>query len=252
MRQIGDKIEETQTQYPFCWPSNYLRPSGIVQQRMGERRVMTSPLTPEMLVAAYAGGIFPMAEHRGDSELFWVDPRQRGVLPLDGFHISRSLAKTIRSGRYAITYDRDFAGVVRGCADRDETWINDMLGELYGQLHLARMARSIEVWEDDILVGGVFGITLGGAFFGESMFSHRADASKVALAYLVDRLRIGGFALFDTQFITPHLQSLGGVEIPRADYRKRLNEALSLDAGFDCQTTLPDPYSLLQRNAQTS
>lgn len=213
---------------------------------------MTTTLTAEMLVSAYAGGIFPMAEHRGDTELFWVDPRQRGVMPLDGFHISRSLAKTIRSGQFRITYDVDFAGVVTGCADRDETWINDMLAELYGQLHLARLARSIEVWEGDSLVGGVFGITLGGAFFGESMFSRRTDASKLALAYLVDRLRIGGFALFDTQFITPHLRSLGGEEIPRANYRSMLNEALALDAGFDRQGPVPDPYSLLQRNAQTS
>lgn len=213
---------------------------------------MTTTLTPDMLVAAYAGGIFPMAEHRGDTELFWVDPRQRGVLLLDSFHISRSLRKTIRSGRFRVTYDVDFAGVVQGCADRDETWINDMLAELYGQLHLARIARSIEVWDGEILVGGVFGITLGGAFFGESMFSTRTDASKLALAYLVDRLQQGGFALFDTQFITPHLRSLGGVEIPRAQYRKMLNEALVLDAAFDRQGAVPDPYSLLQRNAQTS
>lgn len=213
---------------------------------------MTTTLTPDMLISAYAGGIFPMAEHRGDTELFWVDPRHRGVLPLDRFHISRSLRKTIRSGRFTITYDADFAGVVRGCGARDETWINDMLSDLYGQLHLARMARSIEVWEDKTLVGGVFGITLGGAFFGESMFSTQRDASKVALAYLVDRLRIGGFALFDTQFITPHLKSLGGVEIPRAQYRKMLNASLRLDAGFDRQGDVPDAYSLLQRNAQTS
>ncbi|MEN8840201.1 MAG: leucyl/phenylalanyl-tRNA--protein transferase [Octadecabacter sp.] len=213
---------------------------------------MTSPLTPEMLLSAYAGGIFPMAENRGDEDLFWVDPRQRGILPLDEFHISRSLAKTIRSGRYKITYDVDFNGVVTGCAARDETWINDMLATLYGQLHLARMARSIEVWDDEALVGGVFGITLGGAFFGESMFSIRKDASKVALAYLVDRLNFGGFALFDTQFITPHLASLGGLEIPRADYRDMLNDALALDAVFDQQGAVPDAYSLLQRNAQTS
>ena len=213
---------------------------------------MTTTLTAEMLLSAYAGGIFPMAEHRGDAELFWVDPRLRGVFPLDGFHISRSLAKTIRSGRYTVTYDRDFAGVVQGCADREETWINDMLTDLYGQLHLARMARSIEVWEDNALVGGVFGITLGGAFFGESMFSRSPNASKVALAYLMDRLRVGGFALFDTQFITPHLASLGAVEIPRAAYRKHLTDALSLDAHFDRQGAVPDAYSLLQRNAQTS
>ncbi|AKS45732.1 leucyl/phenylalanyl-tRNA--protein transferase [Octadecabacter temperatus] len=213
---------------------------------------MTTTLTPENLLAAYAGGVFPMSEHRDDPELFWVDPRQRGVLPLDGFHISRSLAKAIRSERFKVTFDVDFNGVVAGCADRDETWINDMLTTLYGQLHLARMARSVEVWDGDVLVGGVFGITLGGAFFGESMFSTRTDASKVALVYLVDRLNVGGFALFDTQFITPHLASLGGLEIPRADYRKMLDDALVLGAGFDRQGEVPDPYSLLQRNAQTS
>jgi leucyl/phenylalanyl-tRNA--protein transferase len=213
---------------------------------------MTTSLTPEMLLSAYAGGIFPMAENRGDEDLFWVDPRQRGIMPLNGFHISRSLAKTIRSARFKITYDVDFKGVVKGCAARDETWINDMLETLYGQLHLGRMARSVEVWDGADLVGGVFGITLGGAFFGESMFSTRKDASKVALAYLVDRLNIGGFALFDTQFITPHLASLGGLEIPRADYRERLESALALDADFDRQGGVPDAYSLLQRNAQTS
>lgn len=213
---------------------------------------MTATLTPEMLVAAYAGGIFPMAEHRSDTDLFWVDPRKRGVLPLEEFHISRSLAKTIRSKRFKVTYDIDFQGVVSGCANRDETWINDMLTTLYAQLHLARLARSIEVWDGDTLVGGCFGITLGGAFFGESMFSERTNASKVALAYLVDRLRVGGFALFDTQFITPHLASLGGVEIPRADYRKSLNTALALDAGFNRQGAVPDAYSVLQRNAHTS
>lgn len=213
---------------------------------------MATALTPEMLLSAYAGGIFPMAENRGDEELFWVDPRQRGVLPLDGFHISRSLAKTIRSSRFTISYDVDFKGVVKGCAARDETWINDMLETLYGQLHLARMARSVEVWDGETLVGGIFGITLGGAFFGESMFSTRKDASKVALAYLVDRLNAGGFELFDTQFITPHLASLGGLEIPRSDYREMLDEALALDASFDRQGDVPDPYSLLQRNAQTS
>jgi len=192
---------------------------------------MTTNLTAEMLVAAYAGGIFPMAEHRGDNELFWVDPRKRGVLPLNSFHISRSLRKTLRSERFRVTFDVDFHGVVAGCADRDETWINDMLRTLYGQLSLTGLARSIEVWEDGQLVGGCFGITLGGAFFGESMFSTRTDASKVALSYLVDRLRVGGFALFDTQFITPHLESLGAVEIPG---------------------DVADVHSLLQRNAQTS
>lgn len=213
---------------------------------------MSTTLTPELLLSAYAGGIFPMAEHRGDEDLFWVDPRQRGVLPLDRLHISRSLAKTIRTGRFEISYDVDFNGVIEGCAARDETWINDQLAQLYGQLHVDRMARSVEIWDDGALVGGVFGIVLGGAFFGESMFSRHANASKVALAYLVDRLRVGGFALFDTQFITPHLSSMGGVEIPRTEYREQLDAALELDGDFDRQGDVPDAYSLLQRNAQTS
>ena len=213
---------------------------------------MSTTLTPDILLNAYANGIFPMAEHQSDEDLFWVDPRQRGVLPLNRFHISRSLAKTLRSDRFTVTFNRDFEGVVAGCADRDETWINNTLTGLYGQLHKARFAHSVEVWEGDTLVGGVFGITLGGAFFGESMFSTRTDASKVALAYLVDRLRSAGFTLFDTQFITPHLASLGGLEIPRADYREMLENALQIEADFNRPSKQSDTHSLVQRNAQTS
>ena len=213
---------------------------------------MTTALTPEMLMSGYAGGIFPMAEHREDENLFWIDPRQRGIIPLDGFHISRSLSKTIRSERFNITYDVDFAGIVSGCADRGETWINDILIKLYNQLHSAKIARSVEVWDNGVLVGGVFGITMGGAFFGESMFSKRTDASKVALAYLIDRLTVGGFILCDTQFITPHLASLGGIEVPREHYQQQLNAALQLKADFDLQKNVSKPYSLLQRNIQTS
>ena len=213
---------------------------------------MTTALTPEMLMSGYAGGIFPMAEHREDENLFWIDPRQRGIIPLDGFHISRSLSKTIRSERFNVTYDVDFAGIVSGCADRGETWINDILIKLYNQLHSAKIARSVEVWDNGVLVGGVFGITMGGAFFGESMFSKRTDASKVALAYLIDRLTVGGFILCDTQFITPHLASLGGIEVPREHYQQQLNAALQLKADFDLQKNVSKPYSLLQRNIQTS
>ena len=213
---------------------------------------MTITLTQEMLLSGYAGGIFPMAEHREDENLFWIDPRQRGIIPLDGFHISRSLSKTIRSERFNVTYDVDFAGIVSGCADRGETWINDILIKLYNQLHSAKIARSVEVWDNGVLVGGVFGITMGGAFFGESMFSKRTDASKVALAYLIDRLTVGGFILCDTQFITPHLASLGGIEVPREHYQQQLNAALQLKADFDLQKNVSKPYSLLQRNIQTS
>ena len=213
---------------------------------------MTQTLTPEILLSAYASGIFPMAEHQGDDDLFWVDPRRRGVLPLDGFHISRSLAKRMRSGRFTVSFDRDFAGVVARCADREETWINARLRDLYDQLHAGGVVHSVEVREDGALVGGVFGIAMGGAFFGESMFSRATDASKVALAYLVDRLRAGGFTLFDTQFITPHLASLGAVEISRDLYRKRLEQALAVPADFHRPGAVPEAYSVLQRNAQTS
>ncbi len=178
-------------------------------------------------------GIFPMAASREDHNVHWVDPRHRGILPLDGFHISGSLARRIRRGGFAIRTDSDFAGVVTACADRPETWINAPIFDLYVALHQSGQAHSLEVWDGDALIGGVYGVVLGAAFFGESMFSRRTDASKLALAALVHRLRAGGFALFDTQFLTPHLASLGGVEIPRADYRRRLAQALARRAQFD-------------------
>ncbi|MBK1634599.1 leucyl/phenylalanyl-tRNA--protein transferase [Rhodovulum adriaticum] len=209
-------------------------------------------LTPELLLHAYAAGIFPMSESRDDPDIFWVEPRLRGILPLDGFHISRSLRHTLRRAPFTIRTDTDFAGVVRGCADREETWINATIFDLYAALHAMGHAHSLEVWEGDTLVGGVYGVALGGAFFGESMFSRRTDASKVALAYLVDRLRQGGFTLFDTQFLTDHLASLGGIEISRDDYRARLAAALKVRAGFHWAGPLPSPETLLQRSTQTS
>jgi leucyl/phenylalanyl-tRNA--protein transferase len=209
-------------------------------------------LTPELLLTGYATGIFPMAEHRDDPELFWVDPQRRGIFPLDHFHISRSLARRIRSGDYTVTADQAFADVVTGCADRPETWINGPIYDLYCRLHALRQAHSIEVWQAGDLVGGVYGVVLGGAFFGESMFSRATDASKVALAYLVDRLKRGGFTLFDTQFQTPHLKSLGCIEVSRATYRRLLREALDVDADFDRAGPIPTPQEMLQRNAQTS
>jgi leucyl/phenylalanyl-tRNA---protein transferase len=190
-------------------------------------------ITPEILLRAYAMGIFPMAESRVNPEIHWVDPRRRGVFELDQFHISKSLAKTIRQGRFTTTTDQDFAGVVAGCADRDETWINAEIFQLYSALHSMGCAHSLEVWDGADLVGGVYGVVLGGAFFGESMFSRATDASKVALAYLTHRLRAGGFILFDTQFLTPHLASLGAVEISRADYQRRLAKALDVKAAFN-------------------
>ncbi|MEO1680558.1 MAG: leucyl/phenylalanyl-tRNA--protein transferase [Pseudomonadota bacterium] len=213
---------------------------------------MDAPLTPELLLQAYASGIFPMAEDRDSDEIFWVDPRRRGVIPLEGFHISRSLARVIRQDRFAIRTDTDFAGVVSGCADRPETWINETIAALYGRLFDMGAAHSLEVWERDVLVGGVYGVTIGAAFFGESMFSRRTDASKIALAYLVDRLRLGGFTLFDTQFVTPHLRRLGAEEISRADYHFRLRNALELEADFGAAGAAPAGQDLLQRNTQIS
>ncbi|MEM7074806.1 MAG: leucyl/phenylalanyl-tRNA--protein transferase [Pseudomonadota bacterium] len=187
-------------------------------------------LSPRQLLRAYASGIFPMAESREDPGMFWVDPRRRGILPLDGFHISRSLARRIRRGGYDVTLNHCFAEVLDACADRPETWINPDIRALYTALHRIGHAHSFELWQDKVLAGGVYGVTLGGAFFGESMFSRRTDGSKLALAHLVAHLRQCGFTLFDTQFLTPHLARLGAIEVPRAVYRAQLAEALDRKA----------------------
>ncbi|MCE6971022.1 leucyl/phenylalanyl-tRNA--protein transferase [Cereibacter sphaeroides] len=214
---------------------------------------MTPPaLTPPLLLRAYAMGIFPMAESRDDPEIHWVDPKRRGIFPLDGFHISRSLARRIRRMDWRIGIDEDFAATVEACAAREETWINETIFRLYRDLHAMGRAHSLEVREGDELIGGVYGVTLGRAFFGESMFSRRRDASKVALAFLIDRLKAGGFTLFDTQFLTPHLASLGAIEISRADYRRRLAAALTGMADFDPPGYSADPASVVQRSSQTS
>ena len=209
-------------------------------------------LTPSLLLKAYAAGIFPMAEGRTDHEVFWVDPKQRGILPLDGFHISRSLARRLRREDYQISFDEDFQGVVAGCADREETWISERIATLYQKLHITNYAHSVEVWDGKRLVGGVYGVALGAAFFGESMFSAATDGSKVALAYLVDRLRLAGFTLFDTQFITPHLASLGGLEISRRCYHQYLKDALPKRASFHRPGAVPSGQEVLQRSTQTS
>ena len=184
-------------------------------------------LTPELLLHAYSVGIFPMADGREAEEVFWVDPRKRGVLPLEGFHISRSLARQMRRGGYEVALNRDFAGVLDACADREETWINAEIRALYLALHEMGHAHSIEVWMDGAFAGGVYGVTLGAAFFGESMVSHRTGGSKLALAHGCHHLSRCGFRLFDTQFVTDHLLSLGAQEIPRAAYHARLAEALA-------------------------
>ena len=210
-----------------------------------------SELTPEILLHGYSIGIFPMAEHRDDPEIFWVDPRRRGVMPLNGFHISRSLARAMRRSSFHHTINRDFDGVVAGCADREDTWINAEITALYTALHHAGHAHSLEVWEGTALVGGVYGVTLGRAFFGESMFSRRTNASKMALAALVDRLRHAGFTLFDTQFLTDHLASLGAQEISRAEYHAQLDVAKRGTAQFDAGGLISF-QDVLQRMTQMS
>ncbi len=208
-------------------------------------------LSPELLLHGYSIGVFPMAEHRDDPEIFWVDPRRRGIFPLDGFHISRSLARRMRQGGYSITIDRDFAGVLDGCADRAETWINSEIRQHYLTLFAMGHAHSLEVWHDDKLTGGVYGVVLGRAFFGESMFSRRTDASKIALAFLVDHLREAGFTLFDTQFLTEHLASLGAIEIPRGTYHRLLSAAIEGGADFTAPP-IPSAQDVIQRITQTS
>ena len=185
-----------------------------------------SRIDPRLLLQGYATGIFPMADSREAGELFWVEPRNRAIIPLESFHVSRSLRRTLRSGRFIVTHDRDFAGVIAACADREETWINAELEHAMTALHGSGHAHSIEVWEADSLVGGLYGVKLGRAFFGESMFSRRTDASKVALAWLVARLKAGNFTLLDCQFMTEHLASLGAISIPRETYVALLATAL--------------------------
>lgn len=210
-------------------------------------------LTPELMLRAYAHGIFPMAERRDDDTVFWVDPERRGILPLDGFHASRSLARSMRRQAPLLTTNRCFARVVAACADREETWISHGLFDLYMRLRAMGHAHSVEIWFGDALAGGVFGIALGGAFFGESMFSARTDGSKLALWGLVTLLREAGFVLFDTQFLTPHLASLGGVEISRAAYLARLEAALGIKAEFPLQPSEGVALSsLVQRSTHTS
>ncbi len=209
-------------------------------------------LTPDLLLHAYSVGVFPMSEGRDDPDVFWVEPKRRGILPPDGFHISRSLARRMRAEPFGISYDRAFDAVVAGCADRDETWINAAIARTYRALHDLGHAHSIEIWEGSDLVGGVYGVTLGAAFFGESMFSRRTDASKIALAYLTDHLRRAGFRLFDTQFLTPHLARLGAIEIARDDYQERLSLALAVPAEFAEGGAVPPPQEVIQRSAQTS
>lgn len=193
-------------------------------------------ITPEILLRAYSVGIFPMAESADDPTLHWVEPHRRGIIPLDGFHVPKRLARTIRSGTFEIRIDHDFDAVIAACAapgrGRENTWINERIRGLYRALFDLGHCHTVETWRDGRIAGGLYGISLGAAFFGESMFSVERDASKVALAHLVERLRHGGFVLLDTQFTTEHLRRFGATDIGRKEYQRRLDEALGLDADF--------------------
>ena len=218
---------------------------------------MTPLLTPALLLRAYAAGIFPMAESAEDPELFWIDPERRGVLPLDRFHLPRRLRRTLRATPFEIACDRDFAAVIAACAapnaERPKTWINDEIIALYVALHRQGFAHSVEVRHEGVLVGGLYGVSLGAAFFGESMFSRLTDASKLALAHLVARLRTGGFELLDTQFVTPHLARFGAIEVSRAAYRRRLARALAAQAYFPSgPLSGADVVAVLQSSTLTS
>ena len=209
-------------------------------------------LTPQLLLRAYSAGIFPMSEHRDDPDIFWVDPRRRGILPLRSFHVSRSLARRMRKADYSVTLNHAFERVLEACADREETWINAEIHRLYTTLHEMGHAHSLEIWEGEALAGGVYGVALGGAFFGESMVSPRRDGSKLALAHLTDHLARCGFTLFDTQFITPHLARLGAIEVSRAEYHRQLRDALEHNADIHAVPLCQDPQLVLQRITQTS
>ncbi|MEH2469128.1 leucyl/phenylalanyl-tRNA--protein transferase [Nitrobacteraceae bacterium AZCC 2161] len=204
---------------------------------MSSRDSSSSEITPEILLRAYACGIFPMSESADDPSLFWVEPEQRGVIPLDGFRVSSRLARTVRSDVFTVTVNTAFKAVIAECAapkpGRDDTWINKRIRDLYGALHEMGHAHSVEVWDGDALVGGLYGVNLGRAFFGESMFHHARDASKVALVHLVARLIAGGFVLLDTQYVTDHLRSFGATEVSRRRYRVMLDAALDDIADFE-------------------
>ncbi len=209
-------------------------------------------VSPALVLRAYAAGVFPMADNAGADEIFWVDPRKRGILPLQGFHLSRSLKRRILKGGYQIRIDHAFETVVDACAARDETWIYDTIRALYIGLHRIGHAHSVEVWIDGELAGGLYGVRLGGGFFGESMFSHARDTSKIALAYLVARLKAGGFTLLDTQFTTPHLEALGARAVPKAHYHDLLDRAVGRKADFYSLAVAASPAEVVQLITQTS
>ncbi|MGD1886523.1 MAG: leucyl/phenylalanyl-tRNA--protein transferase [Cohaesibacteraceae bacterium] len=218
---------------------------------------MSKTITPDLLLQAYQAGFFPMAEDAQDEALFWVNPPMRGILPLNGFHVPRRLARTGRQDVFAVKVDSDFAGVIEGCSasapGRSSTWINADIRRLYGALFQRGICHTVETWRDGKLVGGLYGVAIGGAIFGERMFSHERDASKVALVHLVGRLIAGGFTLLDTQFITSHLKQFGAVEIPADAYRQVLRHTVVAEAGFYCWPAEGDSGAAsLQPVSQTS
>jgi leucyl/phenylalanyl-tRNA--protein transferase len=209
-------------------------------------------ISPALVLRAYAAGVFPMANSAEDDEIFWVDPRKRGILPLNSFHLSRSLKRRILKGGYQVRIDTAFEAVVDACAARPETWISDTIRDLYIGLNRMGHAHSVEVWIGGELAGGLYGVRLGGAFFGESMFSRARDTSKIALAYLVARLKAGGFSLLDTQFTTPHLETLGARNVPKAHYHMLLERAIDAPADFYSLATGALPGEVVQLITQRS
>ena len=213
-------------------------------------------LTPEILLTAYSHGIFPMAESQDDPEIFWLDPERRGIFPLDDFHLSRTMRKVVRKNPYHITVDTNFRQVMKACAmpakDRENTWINRTILDLYTELHEQGHAHSVEVWRDKKLVGGLYGVSFNAVFCGESMFSIESNTSKLALTYLVARLKAGGFRLLDTQFLTDHLASLGAVEISREEYHRRLDQAIGFEGDFYSLASDASSEEIIQSITQTS
>lgn len=215
-----------------------------------------SELTTDIILDAYKNGSFPMGEDADDDRLYWIEPTDRGIIPLDGFHLSRSLRRLIRKEKFEVRINSDFDAVIAGCASpragRISTWINKPIRDLYRELFEQGKCHTVEVWENNRLAGGLYGVHIGGAFFGESMFSYQRDASKVALAHLVARLNHGGFSLLDTQFLTDHLRSMGGIEIDQSDYRQMLQNALAKSADFLKEPLILPTYKVLQLVNQTS
>jgi len=203
---------------------------------MASRETTAAEITPEVLLKAYACGLFPMAESADDPALYWIEPEQRGIIPLEALHVPARLARTLRADRFTVVCNRDFDAVIDGCAEaqpgRPSTWINNRIRRLYAALFARDHCHTVEVYDEDRLVGGLYGVSLGGAFFGESMFHRATDASKIALVHLVARLRAGGFRLLDTQFVTPHLRTFGAREVSRRQYARLLERALTVPADF--------------------